>query len=266
MANQSIQKAAAILSLFSLSRPKLKLAQIAKDMNLPLATTHGLVRTLVEEGFMSQVPETREYRLGIRLNELGAIQMAALEINQRAAIPAAYLARETGLVVHVAVFERDAIVVTYSTSPLMDGHGLAVYLGTRVATYCSSIGRAILAFLPKEEVLTHLARVEIVPYTPYTVTDRERIFAELDATRRRGYAVVQQELASTLCSIGAPVFGTGGEIMGGISLNAHPIDFKGQDVEELGRQVVATAAQISTHAAGRYEPRFRSGTTQNVRG
>ena len=261
MANQSIQKAVAILSLFSLSRSKLKLAQIAKEMDLPLGTAHGLVRTLVDEGFMSQIPETREYRLGIRLNELGAIQMASLEINQRAALPSMYLARETGLVVHVAVFERDAIVVTYSTSPLTDHHGIAVYLGTRVPTYCSSIGRAILAFLPREEVLSHLTRLELVPYTPHTVTDLGKILAELDATRQLGYAVVQQELASNLCSIGSPVFGVTGEIMGGISLNAHPIEFKKEDVEDLGRRVVATAAQISSHATSWYEPRFRSDPT-----
>lgn len=258
MANQSIHKAAAILSLFSLSRPKLKLAQIAKQMNLPLATAHGLVRTLVDEGLMSQIPETREYRLGIRLNELGAIQMASLEINQKAGLPSTYLAQETGLVVHVGVLERDAIVVTYSTSPLMDRHGMVVYLGTRAPTYCSSIGRAILAYLPKEELLMHFARIEIVRYTPYTITDQEKIHAELDLTRRRGYAVVQQELASDLCSIGAPVFGATGQLMGGISLNAHPLEFKEKDIEELGRKVVATAAQISNHAAARYEPRFRS--------
>lgn len=260
MSNQSIQKAVAILSLFSLSRPKMKLAEIAKEMNLPLATCHGLVRTLVDEGLMSQIPETREYRLGLRLNELGAIQMASLEINQRAAIPSAYLARDTGFVVHVAVFERDAIVVTYSTSPLTDRHGIVMYLGTRVPSYCSSIGRAILSFLPREEVLAHLGRVEIVPYTPYTVTDRQAILAELEATRERGYAVIRQELASTLCSIGAPVFGAKGEIMGGISLNIHPADFREEDVEALGRRVVCTADQISVPGSARYEPRFRSGS------
>jgi DNA-binding IclR family transcriptional regulator len=258
MANQSIQKAIAILSLFSLSRPKLKLAQIAKEMNLPLATAHGLVRTLVDERLMAQYPETKEYRLGLRLNELGAIQMASLEINQRAAVPSAYLARETGFVVHVAMFERDAIVVTYSTSPLTDKHGIAVYIGTRVPTYCSSIGQAVLAFLPREEVLAHLNRVEIVAYTPYTVTDREIILAKLDATRELGYAVVRQELSTNLCSIGAPVFGANSDIMGGISLNIHPSDFKAEDVEDLGRRVIATADQVSSQSAARYEPRFRS--------
>jgi len=260
MANHSIQKAVAVLSLFSLSRSKMKLAHIARELNLPLATVHGLVSTLVEEGLMSQIPETREYRLGLRLNELGAIQMASLEINQRAAIPSAYLARETGFVVHVAVFERDAIVVTYSTSPMTDRHGLAMYLGTRVPSYCSSIGRAVLAFLPREEVLAHLGRVETVPYTPYTVTDREKILAELDAIILRGYSVVRQELASTLCSIGAPVFGAKGEIMGGISLNIHPDDFKEEELEMLGRRVIMTADQISVPGAARYEPRFRTGS------
>lgn len=257
MSNQSIKKAVSILSLFSLSRPKMKLAEIAKEMSLPLATVHGLVRTLVGEGLMSQIPETREYRLGLRLNELGAIQMASLQINQRAAIPSAYLARDTGFVVHVAVFERDAIVVTYSTSPLTDRHGIAMYLGTRVPSYCSSIGRAILSFLPEKEVLAHLGRVELIPYTPYTVTDLEAILAELEAIRQQGYAVVRQELASTLCSIGAPVFGFNGDIMGGISLNIHPADFKEEEVEGLGRRVITTADQISLHHTTRYEPRFR---------
>ncbi len=246
-----------MLSLFSLSRPQLKIVQIASEMGLPVGTAHGIVRTLVEMGLMSQDPHSKEYGLGLRLLEFGTIQMGTMEINQKSSVPARYLARDTNLVVHIGVFEWDSLIVTYSTSPLMSRENRP-FLGMRLPVYCTSIGRAILANLPGAEVRSHLERIERIQYTPKTLTDNDAILAELETTRQRGYSIVVQELLLTLCSMGAPILGPKGVVLGGISLNGDPNMMQGVGLQALGQTLMETAAEISNSFGHSYESSLKN--------
>ncbi len=251
MPNQSIQRGARILSLFSYSRPRLKVSQIAREIGLAVGTAHGLVRTLEQEGFLSQDPRTREYRLGMRLHELGSIHLATLEINQKAAIPLSYLARETGLVGRLGVLERGVIVVTLDTLPLSKS-SVAPFVGAAAPAYCTSMGRAILAQLPEDELLAYLDRVKLVKYTPRTITDRQALLEEIAITRQRGYSLSLQEFLVNLDSVGAPIFTQGGQVTGGLSLNGEPRLVSEANLQDLARRVMDTAGEVSRHM-GHYQ-------------
>ncbi|MBI5442500.1 MAG: IclR family transcriptional regulator [Deltaproteobacteria bacterium] len=256
MPNQSIQRAAQILSLFSMGRPQLKLSQIAKELSLPIGTVHGLVRTLEEEGFLTQDPPTREYRLGLRLHLLGSIQMATMEFNQKAAGPMNYLARQTDLVARTGILTSGTVVITMSTFPLTNGVA-GPYLGVQTPAYCTSLGRAILAFLPPEEASRELECIEIVRYTPKTVVDREELLAEIAAARDKGYAVVHQEFEMHMSTIGAPIFAAGSRPVAAISVSGEPARVAGSEGEGLAHRVMETAAEISGYLGHTLAPLFR---------
>jgi len=258
MANQSIKRAARILSLFSYSRPHLGVSEIAKEIDMPVGTVHGLVRTLEEEGFLAQDPKSRKYRLGMRLHELGSIHLATLEINQKATIPLGYLARDTGLVGRLGVLERDVLVVTLDTMP-MGGSYAAPYIGAAAPAYCTSMGRAILAFMPEQEVEGYLARVDLVKYTPHTITDIEKLRRELRLSRERGYSLSRQEFLLNLDSLGVPIFKEEGQVCGALSLNGEPERLNDADLPNLARKAMDTAGEISRYL-GHYQyldPRYR---------
>ena len=258
MANQSIQRAAKILSLFSYAQPLLGVSRIAKELDLPVGTVHGLVRTLENEGFMAQDKRTRKYRLGMKLHELGSMHLATLELNQKATIPLSYLARDTGLVGRLGVLERDVLVVTLDTSPLGQA-SVAPYVGAAAPAYCTSMGRAILAFLPAEEARAHLARVKLVRYTPHTLVDPKALLAELAETKKRGYSLSKEEFLLNLESIGAPIFDETGDVCGALSLNGEPRSITRGDLPALARKVLNMASEISRYI-GHYQyldPRFK---------
>lgn len=252
MSNQSIKRAAEILSLFSLHRPQLKVSQIAKELKLPVGTVHGLVRTMVETGFLVQGEGSREYRLGLRLIELGATEMATLDINQKAAIPVNYLAHETGFVARVGVIDRQTVVITYSSFPMTRGP-TGPDLGTPVPVHCSSIGRSIMAFLPPDEACELISKIKFAKYTPHTLSTPEELEAELGATRQRGYSLVRNELVLNLISIGAPVFGPNRNPVGGISISADPYRLTDSELTKYARMVMDTASQISTYLGYRWD-------------
>lgn len=256
MSNQSIARAAKILSMFSLMRPQLKVSYIAREMELPVGTVHGIVRSMVENGLLTQGDDGREYRLGLRLLELGALEMATLEINQKAAIPANYLAHETGFIVRVGVIDQSTVIITYSSLPMTRGP-TGPDLGTPVKAHCSSIGRSVMAFMPEEKLKELLDQTEFVKYTPHTISDRESLVAELSATRARGHSVVVDELLLNLTSIGAPIFGQDGFPVGGISVNADSFRLTDPEIKKYARLVMDTAAQISIYMG------YRWGTRRN---
>lgn len=257
MANQSILRAAQILSLFSLARPQLSTSEIAREMGLPVSTVHGLVRSLVQTGYMTQASDSREYRLGLRLTELGALHMASLEINQKASYPAFYLAQETGFFASVGVYDKGSVVITFSTNPLRTGPDRP-HLGNRLPAYCTSIGRSVLAFLSPDERRDYFEGVKLIKYTPKTKTDRKLILEEIESAHKRGYAVARQEYRLDLAHIAAPIFRAKGEVVGGISLSSDPLSMSETGEEELAQKVMNAAAHISSLMGHQPNPLFRS--------
>ena len=93
---QSVNRALSLICLFTHGSPRLGITEISKAMGLPKPTVHGLVRTLVKQGFVQQDPQTRKYRLGLKIYELGIVLAGSLDINQRGAGVAYQLASQTG--------------------------------------------------------------------------------------------------------------------------------------------------------------------------
>jgi DNA-binding IclR family transcriptional regulator len=244
MSIQSIERVSAILALFSLERPWLGVSEIARVMGLPKTTVSSLVRTLLEVGFLSQDSETRRYTLGQRLLNLGIIVEDTLEINQKAQGPAKDLAGKTGLICRVAIWDEDAALITLDVIP-REVEVLARRIGPRVAAYATSHGRAILAFLPPNELQKYLKRIKFIAFTPFTITSKDELVKELAETRRRGYAVNNQGLVQGRGSIAVPIFQRGGRVLAAISLVGSPERIFSQNLTVLVRNVQNAATEIS---------------------
>ena len=241
---QSVNRAITILSLFSHRRPRLGITEISRILNLPKGTVHGLVRTLLNAGFLQQEPETRKYQLGLKLYEMGITLAVNLEINQKAVGLANKLAKSVSLVSRIAIWDGDSALITLNIDPR--SNSLFVHqIGPRIPAYCSSVGKAILAFLNNEELNAYLSRTELIPYTPKTITQKERLLNELEETRQRGYSIDQEETTLGLVCIGAPIFGKGGHLEASISLSGDPGRFRKKQLKGLCEKLIKTAGEIS---------------------
>jgi DNA-binding IclR family transcriptional regulator len=246
MAIQSIERAITILQLFSYTKPRWGITEMASAMALPKGTTHNIVHTLEQGGFLTQDEETRKYQLGPNLFALGTIMAGTLEINRKASAPAHRLAVRTGLTCRVAVWDRDAALVTLDIDP-KQSEGLSPRIGPRVLAYCSAIGRALLADFTEEEFESYLNRTQRVAFTPHTLTEKDQLHKEMERTRSRGYAVNNQELALGRASIAATILGHGGRLSASISLTGSPNRVLGKKVDSLAESLRYAAAEISRH-------------------
>ena len=244
MTVQSVERALKILSLFSHRRPLLGISELSDIMDLPKGTVHGLTRTLAEKGFLSQDPQTRKYRLGLKIHELGIVLSGTLDLNQKAAGPCEQLSRKTGLLSRIGIWDGGSVVITMNIHP-SPMPVLPHQVGPRIHAYCSGIGKAILAYLDADTLDEYLAGIHLTPFTPATITSRSKLRADLEATRSRGYSLDYEEALKGLGCIGAPVFDRQAAVAGAISLSGNVDKVLGENLESLAGDVVAAAAEIS---------------------
>jgi IclR family KDG regulon transcriptional repressor len=243
---QSIQRALDILSLFSHAQPRRGLTEIAASTGLAKGTAHNIINTLVQGGFLKQDRETRRYQLGHKLFTLGTIMAGTLEINQKAGSLAHQLAGRTGLICRLAIWDNDAALVTLNAAPNY-ADTLSQQIGPRVVAYCSAIGRALLAYLTPEDLDAYLEDVELIPFTPKTVTDKSQLKKILNQTREQGFALNHEELAVGQTSIASTIFKNHGVLAASICLSGNSDVVMGPEKGSIISDLRRTAIEISRY-------------------
>jgi IclR family KDG regulon transcriptional repressor len=253
---QSVGRALQVLNLFSLNNPHLGITQISQQLGLHKGTVQGLVRTLTNAGFLQRDGETRRYHLGLRIYELGVILAGSLEINQKASAPAQNLAMQTQHLVRIAILDGDSVLVTLDAYPAPQPF-LTWQFGPRAPIYCTALGKALYAFLSRQEIEGYLKRVKFIPYTPNTITKKEKFVRELGETRKRGYSINRGENLAARGAIGVPIFGSEQRPVAAMSLVGDPTYILGKRRESLAGKIMKTALEISllmSAGRSRYKP------------
>jgi DNA-binding IclR family transcriptional regulator len=241
---QSLERAISILNLFRSTRNSLGISEMAAALNLAKTTVHGLVSTLEINGFLKKDVATRKYRLGLALFELGTIQAADLEINQRAFYPLRELSDEINRLCRVAIWDRGSVIVTMNVRP--QGHEItARQFGPRLPGYCTALGKAILANMFESERKQYLAEIDLIAYTPNTINDRQLLAEDLSQTRARGYSISRMEILPHQAGLGAPVLEISGRAIGAISTRLNVEDLDTDYMTTTAGHLMRTAHQIS---------------------
>jgi DNA-binding IclR family transcriptional regulator len=247
---QSVDRALGILSLFGSTSAFLGVSEIAAAMKLNKGTAWGLVTTLEQDRFLRQDPETLKYTVGPRLFELGMVYASSLEINAQASRPVQQLANRTGLNARVGVFEGGMVLVTLMALPKSQD-SLSRQIGPRVPAYCSGVGKAILAYLPPDELKEYLRNTKLVRHTPTTIVDLKLLLQDLEKTRERGYSINREEMIPGVAAMGTPVFSGKRRLAGAISVSHSSKVLLGERCEAFAQELLCTASEIA-RAMGYY--------------
>lgn len=240
---KSLGKLVRVLDCFSSSKRTLTLAEIAEETGFPRSTTHRLMASLREVGFLEQDHRRDVYRLGLKLFELGNMALSNFDIHREAYPYAEALERMTGYVVTVAVFDGyRAVVVRRSEG------GSDTTTGTHrienAPAHCTSVGKAALAFQP-DDVISRLVGSGLPQFTKNTITDETELREALREIRERGYAVDEGEHRPGLRCIGAPIRDQAGRVFAGLSISGPNWKLLEEDIEQLSAVVIDHADKIS---------------------
>lgn len=240
---QAVGRSLEVLGALAAPPGEWGIKELSLSLGLPGGTLYRLLATLEANGFVRQNEATKKYRLGLRLLELGNSVLRSLSVRDVAKPFLARLAEETRETSHLTIMAGDEVVYidfAYSLEPIQ----LSVQVGGRRPVHCTASGKAILAYLP-EKVFERIVSGGLKAYTPYTITDSERLVQELQMVREQGFAVNLCQMREDASGVAAPVLNHSGEVVAALGISGPSIRITSEVVPRLGSCVARAAAELS---------------------
>ena len=215
---QSLERGLAVIRAFDSDRPELTLSDVARATGLTRATARRFLLTLSELGYVTATDG--HFSLCPRVLELGYSYLSGLGLPELAPPHMERLVAQVNESSSISVLDDTDIVyvVRVPTRRIMS---ITLSVGTRLPAYCTSMGRVLLAGLPEHALERLLARIELRPLTPRTVTDAGALRQLLVRVRRQGYALTDQELEKGLRSIAVPIRDSAGAVAAALNVSVH---------------------------------------------
>ena len=254
---QVLDRAFRILDVLAEVDRELGATEVAERLHLHKSTTHRLLVILERQRFIEKNPENAKYRLGWRLFELGALAVSRLDLYSLARPYVTRLVEETGETAHLGVLRGGDIISLVNVESKRSVRTPST-VGRRTPRYCTSQGKAMLAFMPEETAAEVIRNLKFRTFTRHTITRPSRLKAELVEIRERGYALDDEEFEEGLRCIGAAVRNHAGEVIAGISIAGPAYRVGGERMRELIDAVLAASRQLSA-ALGFQRPAVPNG-------
>jgi IclR family transcriptional regulator, pca regulon regulatory protein len=243
----SLARGLAVIEAFQ-DRPEgVTAADAAARTNLSRAAARRLLITLEMLGYASHNGPI--YRLTSRTLRLGYSFLSSHSL-PALALP---ILEEVSAELHesssLSTLENDEIVylARAATNRVMS---VGLSIGSRLPAFCTSMGRVLLAALPKDELKAYLERLELKPLTPKTIRNKKRLLLEIDKVREQGYAVVDEELELGLRSMAVPVVARGGRVVAAMNTGVHASRVGVSQLVERMLPVLRDAARRLSYALG----------------
>lgn len=215
--------------------------QLANSIGHSKSTIYSHLQTLERQGLI--VGDEGTYRLSLRFLDIAAHVKNQFPNYDIIKNEVDSLAEETGEVAQFGIEEHGRVSYLYKTSGDR-GVETASSVGTQQPIHSTSLGKAILAQMSKEQVNEILDRRGLPARTESTITDREELFSELSVIQERGYAIDDQENVDGLCCVAAPVTSDNGDL-GAVSVSWPSSRFNTEtSTEDLSSKIMRAANVI----------------------
>lgn len=243
--SKSLQKALRILLHMGQISPNAGIGEIARELGLNKTTVYRLLSAMERFGLVEKTPGGESYRLGLKLHELGAKSIESRNLRGEAHDLLIELALKSGESVHLAVAgPRGAVCLDHVESNTM--FMVRTPIGSTFEPHCSAIGKAVAAFLPKDELDALLSAHQWQKYTANTCTTPADIKRDLLKVVRRGYALDQQETEIGISCIAVPLHLPFGRGVAAVGISGPTNRLRGKALTEkiaMNKETVALIGQ-----------------------
>ncbi len=215
----SLARGLAVIQAFSQRRHHLTISQVSTTTGLSRAAVRRCLYTLAKLGFAGS-DDNRHFFLRPRILALGHSYISSMPL-ATAAQPVlehiSHLLHES-----CSIATLDGVEIVYiARANVTRIMSIDLGVGSRLPAFCTSMGRAILANLPPEELESVLARIEFNRYTERTITNPAKLTQALRQIRRDGYSIIDQELEHGLRSMAVPIQNPSGKVVAALNIGAH---------------------------------------------
>lgn len=241
---QSLARGLRVLEAFRELGQDQSIASLSSHTNLPRGVVARCLHTLGELGYVGR--RDRQFYVLPGVLRLADAFLSDRSLSALAQPLLEHLRDELGESCSLAVLDGDEILYTAraSRSRIMS---IGLHVGSRLPAWCTSMGRVLLAAKPEEEQADLLPQDPFPRLTAMTVPNKAALKAALNEVRRKGYAIVDQELEIGLRSIAVPVKDATGCVVAALNVGTNALE---RSIDAL-EQVILPPLETTAAALGR---------------
>jgi IclR family pca regulon transcriptional regulator len=248
----SLAKGLRVLESFSAERPELTLSEVAALAKLDPGTAFRMLNTLVMLGYLQRLPETRRFSLTLKVVDLGMHAIGRADLRDVARPILRSLVGEVNEAASLGVLDGADILYVERVRAGLTRIGVDIRIGTTIPAFWSTIGEALLAYLPRVELERVLAMKPRPGNFPHKPMNRAEIEGRLADVRENGYALRDSYFGSGLRVLAMPVLDVDNYPLAAISVavpqmqlstdefRARALDAVRQAAHELARAIQAS--------------------------
>ncbi len=220
-ANQSTDKALAIIELLSYSGQPLRLNEISSRLGFNNSTALRFLNSLENNGYVYKNADTGRYSMTFKLCSLASYISSSTDMIGIASSPIRELSYDLGECVCLTIPQDYSVVYVF----VSDGPNHILQSTKRIGRvapmHCTAAGKVMLTDYTEAQIDEMIARKGLTKFTEYTITTKEQLLEELGRIRSRGYAFDEEECDIGTRCIAFPVRDYTGHIIASISVTGH---------------------------------------------
>ncbi|WP_020405624.1 IclR family transcriptional regulator [Hahella ganghwensis] len=249
---QSLVRGLTVLERLAESSVALNLTEVAERVRLPTSTTHRLLNTLLQLGYVSQDHERGEWSVGVKAFSVGNAYLKSRDYVSAARPFMRELVLESGETCNLAIMQEGGpvFVAQIECDEMMR---MVAKLGSHAPLHASGVGKSMLAGESEAEIRRLLGADELQEFTPKTITTVGSMWEELDRIRQQGFAVDNEEQSMGLRCIAANIYNEYSEVVAAISISGPVQRITEGRITELG-ELVCNKAESITFSIGGKQP------------
>lgn len=238
----TLENAVAILRCFTTERTELGVSRVSQDLGVAKSTVSRLMKQMAELGLLARDAESRRYRAGYLMFQLGSLYQADLRIFDLVDECVLRLVAATGHTGFIGVLDKGDLV---SLRTHQGAHPVRYVLetGRRFPAFAASLGKALLARLSDDDVRAFYPQrleSEFLP-NPFTL---DELIAELAVIRECGWADAQVGSIPGARAVGVAIGGAGRQQAIGFSLSYREASVTGLQREQILATILGAARDI----------------------
>jgi len=240
---QAIVRAFDLLGALS-DAPSSSVTEIAQRLGMHKSTAHRLLTTLAGVGYVVQDEMTQRYSLSLKVLDLAASVLPAIDVRARALPVMQRLVQDVQETVHLGVMVDDEVVCLESA---VSPRPMSVMrlVGKHGPVHVSSMGKVILAYRADPDVERLIAQRGLPRLTERSITDPQDFRDHLRLVRSRGWAVNADEEELGLGCVAAPIRDHRGEVVAALSIAAPTVRMMEPRLRQLVEMAMQGAQKVS---------------------
>jgi IclR family transcriptional regulator, pca regulon regulatory protein len=240
-----------VIRAFANSSPAMTLSDVARKTGLTRATARRILLTLQQLGYVDL--EEKAFRLQPSVLDLGYSYLSSLGWLGLAQQELSNLALQVRLPCNAAVLQGNDVIYVLRIVPEMDTRiSMSISVGQRFPAYVTALGRVLVGGLSTAALDEYFAHDKFEKLTPNTTIDRKKLRAQIVKDRMQGWSFVNQEHASGLCSIAAPVISASGVTFAALGVGWLVGTESPQEIRDKIRPKLVNTARRLNRALGHF--------------